>query len=87
VEHLTQIMRRIVHNRAEAKRKGEIAARVIPKMCSWKTVLDRLFYQLPAWVGSDVWTRRPRNEVAREEILATLERFGAAEMIGEPSGV
>jgi hypothetical protein len=29
-------------NRAETRQKGEIASRVIPQMCDWSAVIDRL---------------------------------------------
>lgn len=45
-DHLKQIMLHIVRNRFEAKRKGEIAASVIPKMCSWTSVFERFFLHM-----------------------------------------
>ena len=33
-------------HRAEAKAKGELAARLIPQMCSWDVVVENLFRRL-----------------------------------------
>lgn len=41
-EHLKQLMLYAYHNRAELERKGEIASDLIPAMCAWPKVLDRL---------------------------------------------
>jgi glycosyltransferase involved in cell wall biosynthesis len=42
-EHLKALMLHVYRNRDEARRKGETAARIIPQMCSWVAVIDRLF--------------------------------------------
>lgn len=41
-EHLKQLMLYAYHNRQELARKGEIAADLIPAMCEWPKVVDRL---------------------------------------------
>lgn len=46
VTHLKELMLHCVRNRAEVQRKGEIAAQIIPSMCGWLPVLDRLFVRL-----------------------------------------
>lgn len=45
-EHLKQLMLHAYHNRADCARKGDIAATVIPRMCGWDTVVERLFQKL-----------------------------------------
>lgn len=42
VDHLEELMLHAYHNRQELARKGELAAQVIPQMCSWEKVIDRL---------------------------------------------
>jgi glycosyltransferase involved in cell wall biosynthesis len=39
---LAEKMWHIYNNRSEAKQKGELASRVIPQMCDWDRVLERL---------------------------------------------
>jgi glycosyltransferase involved in cell wall biosynthesis len=41
-EHLKELMLHVFRNRGEAKRKGEIASQVIPRMMSWDTVVQSL---------------------------------------------
>lgn len=41
-QHLKQLMVQAYHHRAELARKGEIAADLIPSMCAWPKVIDRL---------------------------------------------
>lgn len=42
-DHLKELMLHVFRNRQEAKRKGELAAKLIPEMCSWDAVVRRLF--------------------------------------------
>lgn len=42
-EHLKELMLRVFRDRAETRRKGEIASNVIPQMMSWDKVVDDLF--------------------------------------------
>lgn len=42
-EHLAEIMLHVYRNRAEVKQKAELASRTIPGMCSWDSVVTRLF--------------------------------------------
>jgi glycosyltransferase involved in cell wall biosynthesis len=60
-DHLKALMLHVYRERGEAARKGELAAQLIPQMCSWPAVLVRLFDKLaecqpgfirPAPVGS-----------------------------------
>jgi glycosyltransferase involved in cell wall biosynthesis len=46
VEHLKELMLHAYQNRDEARRKGELAAQVVPKLASWDTVIERLLLQL-----------------------------------------
>lgn len=46
VEHLKELMLEAYRNRGEAKRKGELAAQVIPKLSSWDNVIERMFLRL-----------------------------------------
>jgi hypothetical protein len=41
-EHLKQLMLHCYHHREEVARKGDLAANLIPAMCSWEKVVDRL---------------------------------------------
>ncbi len=41
-DHLKALMLHAFHNRAELARKGDLAANLIPAMCAWPKVLDRL---------------------------------------------
>jgi glycosyltransferase involved in cell wall biosynthesis len=43
MEGLKAAMLSAYRNRDEAKKKGDIAARTIPAMCNWSTVVERLF--------------------------------------------
>lgn len=42
-EHLKELMLHLYENRGEAQSRGSVAARTIPKMCSWDAYLSRLF--------------------------------------------
>jgi glycosyltransferase involved in cell wall biosynthesis len=44
--HLKALMLHVFRERAEAARKGEAAARIIPQMCHWDTVIERLFMKI-----------------------------------------
>lgn len=46
VEHLKELMLRVVTQRSEVAAKGTRAAQIIPAMCSWNAVLRRLFQRL-----------------------------------------
>lgn len=41
-DHLKQLMLHAATHREELARKGEMAAQIIPQMCSWPKVIDRL---------------------------------------------
>lgn len=43
---LAETMWHVYNNRQEAKQKGEQAARIIPVMCDWESVLERLSFRL-----------------------------------------
>lgn len=68
-EHLKTLMLQAFRSRDEAKRKGSTAAKVIPGMCSWDAVIDRLFDKLARSVpgrGEQLLHRfRKTAEVAR----------------------
>jgi glycosyltransferase involved in cell wall biosynthesis len=46
VEHMKETIWHIYTHRAEAKRKGELASRIIPQMCDWQVVLEALFRRI-----------------------------------------
>lgn len=52
-EHLKELMLHVFRNRAEVKRKGELAAQSISAQCSWDTVIHRLFQQLRTVLPDD----------------------------------
>jgi len=47
VEDLKSKMLWAFRHRAEAKQMGHLAAQVIPKLCSWDSVVERFFQKLP----------------------------------------
>ena len=53
VEHLKDLMLHTFHHRDEARRKGEIARDVIPSMCSWPIVMERLLIRLADELKND----------------------------------
>jgi glycosyltransferase involved in cell wall biosynthesis len=56
---LKRTMLHLFRNRFEARRAGEIAARTIPSMCSWTSVMDRLFEKLQQVPGGErLWLLR-----------------------------
>lgn len=46
VDHLKEILLFALRNRDVLKQKGELAAQVIPSMCSWESSVNRLFDRL-----------------------------------------
>lgn len=75
VEHLRDLMLHTYRNRDEARAKGDLAASVIPEMCSWDAVVERLFMNIGGWCGdlgrsvqALAAACRPR-EVDREPVL------------------
>lgn len=46
IDHLKELMLHCYQNRDEVRRKGELASQIIPKMCSWDAVIERLLLQL-----------------------------------------
>lgn len=46
VEHMKDVIWHIFTHRGEAREKGELAARTIPRMCDWQTVLEALFRRI-----------------------------------------
>jgi glycosyltransferase involved in cell wall biosynthesis len=59
VEHMKELMLHCYQNRAEVKRKGELASRLIPQSCSWDAVVERLFLRLKGSVdgGDKLWDK------------------------------
>jgi glycosyltransferase involved in cell wall biosynthesis len=45
-DHLKALMLHVFRNRDEVARKAAIAAEVIPQMCNWDAVIDRLFHKV-----------------------------------------
>jgi Glycosyl transferases group 1 len=69
-EHLKALMLHVYRNRTEAKLKGELAARTIPKMQPWPWVLEGLMMQLSLHPGApheiaDLYFRAARSAHAR----------------------
>lgn len=59
VEHLTELMLHTFHNRDEVRRKGELAAQIIPQLASWDNAVERLFMKLKDVPGGDLlWTKK-----------------------------
>lgn len=58
VEHMKELMLHCFRNRDEVRRKGQIAAAVIPQMCSWDSVVLNLMDKLSRLPnGNDLWAR------------------------------
>lgn len=57
VAHMRDLMLHAYQNRDEAKRKGDLAAQVIPNMCSWDSVVERMFLNIKEKVkgGDHLW--------------------------------
>ena len=46
VEEMKEKMLHVFRNRAEVKEKAKLAAQIIPQMCSWDSVVERLFNRI-----------------------------------------
>lgn len=46
IDHLADVIWHIYTHRAEAKKKGELAAELIPKQCDWQVVVEDLFRRI-----------------------------------------
>lgn len=59
VAHMKELMLHSYQNREEVRRKAELASQIIPKLCSWDAVIERLLLQLKDKVdgGEALWTR------------------------------
>lgn len=77
VEHLKALMLHCFRNRDEVARKGRLAAQIIPSMCGWNQVIDRLFTRLGELTGN----RRLQHELRRLS-EATTEHPALAEQYG-----
>lgn len=59
VPHLKELMLHVFRNRDEVRQKAELAARVIPGMSSWDTVIERFLLQvteaIPKSKGQKLW--------------------------------
>lgn len=51
VGHLKDVIWHIYTHRAEAREKGELAARIIPQMCDWSVVVENLFRRIGSQVA------------------------------------
>lgn len=70
-EHLKELMLHVYRNRGEAARKGALAAELIPAMCSWDAVVQRLFTKLgevPGLGGHLLHDARVSREAMRGRI-------------------
>lgn len=80
---LKNLMWHTFNNRDEVKMKAEQASRLIPAMCSWEAVMDRLFLKLGELVpGGDRLLHEAR---ARKEIAQATSGLDFANLV--PSGV
>jgi len=46
IEEMKRVIWHVFTNRAEAKRKAEMASRMIPQMCDWRVVVEDLFRRI-----------------------------------------
>lgn len=67
-DHLKELMLHCFQNRAEIKHKGEIASRVIPLMCSWPSVIERLFRKVAAV--------DPRGQRLLDQLMSSASESG-----------
>lgn len=59
-EHMKELMMHTYRNRAEVKAKADLASQMIPKMCNWDSVVEKMFYRIRDNVpekGADVFAR------------------------------
>jgi glycosyltransferase involved in cell wall biosynthesis len=45
-DHLKELMMHVYKNRDEVKQKGYLASQTLPNMCSWDSVVDKMFLKL-----------------------------------------
>lgn len=81
-DHLAETMLALYSNRAETARRASIAARVLPSMMSWDTVLERLMLRLGSLAGSrghevEALMRSCRRMDTEDGGLAALRGRGA----------
>lgn len=58
VEELKRHMLHAFYNRSEAEEKGRIGSNIIPQMCSWDAVVEKLFEKLRDLEhGEELWTK------------------------------
>jgi glycosyltransferase involved in cell wall biosynthesis len=67
VEHLKEVIWHIYTHRGEARDKGELASRVIPRMCDWSVVTENLFRRIGDQVAG------PGPEVAAQAFACRRE--------------
>lgn len=69
VQHLKELMIHTFENRAEVKRKADLAGQIIPRACSWDTVIENLMrklsYALPQ--GPALWEQAVACRVERSD--------------------
>lgn len=65
--HLKALMLHTFRNRAEVRRRGEAAAAIIPQMCGWQPVVERLFSRIAEAYPS---TGQPMLQFIRRSIEA-----------------
>lgn len=71
IQHLADVMWHIFTHRDEAKRKAELAERLIPQMCDWKVVVEKLFQRIRDEVpgpGPQVYDAAMACRVEEEEV-------------------
>jgi glycosyltransferase involved in cell wall biosynthesis len=69
VEHLKERLWHIYTHRAEAREKGELGSRLIPQMCDWAVVVERLWDKLADLVPGPGEVVRDLAHKARTEKL------------------
>ncbi len=67
VGHLKNVIWHIYTHRAEAREKGNLAARIIPQMCDWSVVVENLFRRIGDQVSG------PGPEVAAQAFACRRE--------------
>jgi len=70
IDHLKELMLEAYQNRDEARRKGDLAAQIIPKLSSWDSVVERLLLQLKDSTenGERLWAAAQACRKGRPEL-------------------
>jgi hypothetical protein len=69
-DHMKALMLHTFRNRAEVKRKADLAAEIIPQMMSWDSVVQRLYKKVAELVPGK------GDEIYQKSIMSGVENVG-----------